>query len=140
MSHDNQKILENFCLCHWLTLFTQDHISSYLLQSKNCPQFLLSLALPRAKNAFLGNLLQAVELCTLPVLNSLMDLFTRRICIKSSKVVDGVGGRYLYFFCMLLQILSHLSSFYCFEDPQLASSQIYYCTIFSSTEILDSGL
>ena len=68
-----------------------------------------------------------------------MDLFARKICIKSSKVVDGVGGGYVYFFCMLLQILTHLSSFYCFEDAQLMS-QIYYCTIFSSTKILDSGL
>ena len=127
----------------FLTLFSQSHILSHLPQLKNCSQFLFSLAshsvaVPKMHSwAIYCKLTE--KMCTLPALNSLMDLFTCQVCIKSSKVVHGVGGGYVYFFCMLLQILTHLSSFYCFEDAQLMS-QIYYCTIFSSTRMLDSGL
>ena len=113
-------------------------ILSFLLQLKSWPQFLFccllspSVAVLPKMHSWAIYYKLTEKFCTLPSFTNGF-IYSLNLYIKSSKVVHWVGAC-VYFFCMLLQISTHLSSFYCFEDAQLMS-QIYYCTIFSSTKM-----
>ena len=112
-------------------------ILSFLLQLKSWPQFLFcplspSVAVLPKMHSWAIYYKLTEKFCTLPSFTNGF-IYSLNLYIKSSKVVHWVGAC-VYFFCMLLQISTHLSSFYCFEDAQLMS-QIYYCTIFSCTKM-----